>query len=68
MIVSYMFNNFLINFFYLFCDEMMMIIFVRECFIMEEKVSFFREIDFTKISSELENLKKQYTIIIQIFE
>jgi len=58
MIVSYMFNNFLINFFYLFCDEMMMIIFVRECFIMEEKVSFFREIDFTKISSEFRKFKK----------
>ena len=46
MIVSYMFNNFLINFFYLFYDEMMMMIFVRECFLTEEKVSFFREIDF----------------------
>jgi len=52
MIVSYMFNNFLINFFYLFYDEMMMMIFVKECFLTEEKSEFFREIDFTKISSE----------------
>jgi len=39
-----------------------MIIFVRECFIMEEKVSFFREIDFTKISSEFRKFKKKNNI------